>query len=103
MEMRRTNLKVVPGKGYSEDELDGLLPPGQTPTHDDGKPTKSRIQTLVLSCFVATFAFYFERTGFPIVFTHAAKTIGSGLDETTKGQVRLYRRRQKGMLCVSYV
>ena len=38
-------------------------------------------------CFAATFAFYFERTGFPIIFTSAAKKIGKGLDEATKGQV----------------
>ena len=46
------------------------------------------VQLLVFSCFVATFVFYVERTGFPIVFTSAAKTIGGkGLDESSKGSV----------------
>ena len=69
-----------PSAGGEEDLLAPSTPGAAAQT--------SAVKVLVLSCFLATFVFYFERTGFPIVFTHAAKGIGEGLDETTKGQVR---------------
>ena len=80
MEMRRAVAKKD-GDG-ADDELQDLLPPSEA-----SAAAKASVNLLVLACFAATFAFYFERTGFPIIFTSAAKKIGKGLDEATKGQV----------------
>ena len=80
MEMRRAVAKKD-GDG-ADDELQDLLPPSEA-----SAGAKASVNLLVLACFAATFAFYFERTGFPIIFTSAAKKIGKGLDEATKGQV----------------
>lgn len=81
MEMRRAVAKKD-GDG-ADDELQDLLPPSEA----SAAAKASSVNLLVLACFAATFAFYFERTGFPIIFTSAAKKIGKGLDEATKGQV----------------
>lgn len=76
---RRSGVKG--SKSY--DQLEG----GRTLLPSTGRAQDGRLNALLLACFLATFTFYFERTGFPIVFTHAAKGIGKGLNEATKGQV----------------
>ena len=91
MEMRRAVAKKD-GDG-ADDELQDLLPPSEASAAakasfaSSTSFSASSVNLLVLACFAATFAFYFERTGFPIIFTSAAKKIGKGLDEATKGQV----------------
>ena len=40
---------------------------------------------IVNACFVATFAFYVERTGFPVIFTRVAKEVG--VNELQKGSI----------------